>query len=90
MENENPDSIPDSEVEVRPEVVAGLPGASSRVHRILSKAGIDPDRLSILNLGRPPKLLKYETPRWVYRMAVGYFLWLVLYLLEHFGVVEGL
>ena len=87
MENENPDSIPDSEVEVRPEVVAGLPGASSRVHRILSKAGIDPDRLSILNLGRPPKLLKYETPQWVYRMAVGYFLWLVLYLLEHFGVV---
>ena len=86
MENENPDSIPDSEVKVRPEVVAGLPGTSSKVHQDLSKAGIDPDRLSILNLGRPPKLLKHETPRWVYRMAVGYFLWLVMYLLEYFGV----
>lgn len=87
MKNEKPNSIPDIDVEVRPEVVAGLPGASSRVHRILSKAGIDSDRLSILNLGRPTKLTKYQTPQWVYRMAVGYFLWLVMYILEHFGVV---
>jgi hypothetical protein len=32
-------------------------------------------------------LVENETPRWVYRMAVGYFLWLLLFLLEHFGVV---
>lgn len=86
MENENLNSKTDSGVAVRPEVAAGLPGAASRVHRILLKAGIDPNRLSILHLGRPPKLLKYETPRWARRMAVGYFLWLVLILLEHFGV----
>lgn len=86
MENESSNSKSDSEVVVRPEVAAGLPGAASRVHRVLCKAGIDPDRLSILHLGRPPKLLKYKTPRWARRMVVGYFLWLVLILLEHFGV----
>ena len=86
MENKSPNSKPDSEVVVRPEVAAGLPGATSKVHRILLKAGIDPDRLSILHLGRPPKLLKYKTPRWARRMAVAYFLWLVMFLLEHFGV----
>jgi len=84
--NKSPNSKPDSEVVVRPEVAAGLPGATSKVHRILLKAGIDPDRLSILHLGRPPKLLKYKTPRWARRMAVAYFLWLVMFLLEHFGV----
>ena len=86
MIEEKSDSTDDTAVEVRPEVVAGLPGASSRVHRILAKAGIDPDRLSILNLGRPLKLLKYSTPRWVYRMAVAYLLWLLLIVLEHFGL----
>jgi len=86
VENKSPNSKSDSEVVVRPEVAAGLPGATSKVHRILLKAGIDPDRLSILHLGRPPKLLKYKTPRWARRMAVAYFLWLVMFLLEHFGV----
>jgi Ca2+/Na+ antiporter len=86
VENENPKLKSDDEVVARPEVAAGLPGAESRVHRILSRAGIDPDRLSILHLGRPPKLLQYETPRWARRMAVAYFLWLVMFLLEHFGV----
>ncbi len=86
MENKSPNSKSDSEVVHRPEVAAGLPGATSKVHRILLKAGIDPDRLSILHLGRPPKLLKYKTPRWARRMAVAYLLWLVMYLLEHFGV----
>lgn len=86
MIEDKSDSTDDTAVEVRPEVGAGLPGASSRVHRILAKAGIDPDRLSILNLGRPLKLLKYSTPRWVYRMAVAYLLWLLLIVLEHFGL----
>jgi Ca2+/Na+ antiporter len=71
---------------MRPEVAAGLPEAAPKVHRHLFKAGIDPDRLSILHLGRPPKLLKNKTPRWVRRMAVGYFLWLALFLLEYFEV----
>jgi hypothetical protein len=84
--NEKPDSIPVTEAAVRPEVVAGLPGASSKVHQVLSNAGIDPDRLSILNLGRPLKLLKNKTPRWVYRMVIGYLLWLVLFLIDYFGV----
>jgi Ca2+/Na+ antiporter len=87
LKNEHTNSIPDIKVKIRPEVVAGLPGASSRVHKLLTKAGINADRLSILNLGRPPKLLKNKIPRWVYRMSVGYFLWLVMFLLEHFGVV---
>ena len=86
MKNQSPNSKSDSDLVVRPEVAAGLPGAESRVHRVLCKAGIDPDRLSILHLGRPPKFLKHETPRWARRMVVGYFLWLVLFLLEHFGV----
>ena len=87
MENEKPVSIADTKAAVRPEVVAGLPGASSKVHQVLSKAGIDPDRLSILNLGWPLKLLKNKTPRWVYRMAIGYMLWLVLFFVEFLGFV---
>ncbi len=86
MTNEKPDSAAETKVKVRPEVVAGLPGASSKVHRVLAKAGIDPDRLSILNLGRPLKLLKNKTPRWVHRMAVAYLLWLLMILLAHFGI----
>tara|TARA_R110001592_G_scaffold152075_2_gene379302 strand:- start:1485 stop:2843 length:1359 start_codon:yes stop_codon:yes gene_type:complete len=77
---------PDSRTEVRPEVSAGLPGAESKVHRSLFKAGIDPDRLSILHLGRPAKLLAQKTPSWARRMTVAYFLWAVLFLLEHLGV----
>ena len=42
--------------QVRPEVAAGLPGAPSALHKYLGKTGIDPDRLSILHLGRPAYL----------------------------------
>lgn len=82
--NKNPNV--DSQTKARPEVAAGLPGAEPKVHRHLFKLGIDPDRLSILHLGRPPKLLSHKTPRWVRRMVLGYALWLVLFLLEHFGI----
>jgi hypothetical protein len=68
---------------MRPEVTAGLPGAPSKVERILAKAGINPDRLSILHLGRP---LKCDTPKWAGRMIVGYCLWLVLFLFEHYDI----
>jgi Ca2+/Na+ antiporter len=70
----------------RPEVAAGLPGAPSALHKYLRKTGIDPDRLSILHLGRPPNLRKYRTPPWVKRMALGYVLWLALFLLDLYSI----
>jgi hypothetical protein len=69
--------------QVRPEVAAGLPGASSALHKYLHKAGIDPDRLSILHLGRPTQLGNHQTPPWVRRMVIGYVLWLGLFLLDY-------
>ena len=87
MADTGPHSKTGGKVDPRPEVAAGLPGATAEAHGHLHRAGIDPDRLSILHLGRPPHLLKYETPRWVGRMVVGYLLWLLLFLLDHFGVV---
>jgi hypothetical protein len=86
VEDVTPNSKFDGEVLVRPEVVAGLPGATPKVHESLSQAGIDPDRLSIVHLGQPPKLLKYKAPGWVYRMSIGYFLWLLLFILNSLGV----
>ena len=71
----------------RSEAAAGLPDASPESDRELHKAGIDPDRLSILHLGQPPNLLEYDNPPWARRMTVGYLLWLLLYLLDRFGVV---
>ena len=76
----------DQDAGARPEVAAGFPGAAPETHRFLHRAGIDPDRLSILHLGRPPHLLKYQTPRWVRRMLVGYLLWALLFVLDHFDV----
>lgn len=70
----------------RSEAAAGLPGASPEPDRELHKAGIDPDRLSILHLGQPPNLLKYDNPPWARRMTVGYLLWLLLHLLDRFGM----
>ncbi|MEP1552708.1 sodium/calcium exchanger protein [Paraglaciecola sp.] len=72
---------PDSSEQVRPEVSAGLPGASPVLDRNLRKAGIDPDRLSILHLGLPAHLHR-QFPAWMMRMLVGYALWLVLFLLK--------
>jgi Ca2+/Na+ antiporter len=71
----------------KPEAAAGLPGAPPAAHRTLHEAGIDPDRLSILQLGSPSKRRKHPVPPWARRMAVGYLLWLLLFLLERFGVV---
>lgn len=71
----------------KPGAAAGLPGAPTAAHRTLHEAGIDPDRLSILQLGSPSKRLKHRVPPWARRMTVGYLLWLFLFLLEQFGVV---
>jgi hypothetical protein len=70
----------------KPEAAAGLPGAPTAAHRTLHEAGIDPDRLSILQLGSPSKQRKHRVPPWARRMAVGYLLWLLLFLFERFGV----
>lgn len=70
----------------RPEVAAGLPGAAPEANRHLKRAGIDPDRLSILHLGKPPQLLKYRTPRWARRMLVGYLLWVLLLVFDQVGL----
>ncbi|MGK0373194.1 MAG: Ca2+/Na+ antiporter [Glaciecola sp.] len=86
MKHSTTHSAKERHVEIRPEVVAGLPGAPSALHKHLRKIGIDPDRLSILHLGRPPDLLKYHTPPWVIRMAIGYLLWAVLFLLDVYSV----
>ena len=67
---------------VRPEVGAGLSGTPSAINKYLRKTGIDPERLSILHLGRPSYLRKHRVPPWVVRMAMGYILWLVLLLID--------
>lgn len=87
MKHSTPESKSGHSEQVRPEVAAGLPGAPSALHKYLRKAGIDPDRLSILHLGRPPHLLKHQTPPWVGRMVFGYILWCLLFVLDMLGVV---
>ncbi|WP_156896334.1 hypothetical protein [Aestuariibacter salexigens] len=64
---------------------AGLPEGKAVHHNVLRKAGIDPDRLSILHLGRPPQLLKYATPPWARRISLAFILWLTLYAMQHTG-----
>ena len=86
MKHTNPHSQSERRKSVRPEVTAGLPGAPSALHKYLRKTGIDPDRLSILHLGRPAYLHKYDIPPWVVRMAVGYLLWIALFLLDVYPI----
>lgn len=76
----------DTTTDTRPEVAAGLPGAPPQAHENLYKEGIDPNRLSILHLGRPHQLLKNHPPRWARRMVIGYLLWLALFFLELTGI----
>lgn len=70
----------------RPAVAVGLPGAPSALHSYLRKTGIDPDRLSILHLGRPAYLRKHAIPPWVVRLSIGYVLWIALFLLEFYSI----
>lgn len=57
---------------------AGLPGTSEAVQSELRREGIDPDRLSIFNLGRPAALLHYSYPPWLRRMAIAAVLWIMI------------
>lgn len=86
MNDEQLPSSSDPITEARPEVAAGLPDAPPQAERHLYREGIDPNRLSILHLGRPLQLLKNHPPRWVRRMIIGYLLWLTLFLLDHLGL----
>ena len=53
---------------------AGLPGAPAHAEAVLRRAGIDPDRLSIQQLGRRPSPARAPA----LRLAVGIALWLGL------------
>ena len=67
------------------EEAAGLPGAPAQAESRLRRAGIDPDRLSIAQLGLPADALRPPYPLWARRMAAGLVLWLVLFGLERAG-----
>lgn len=64
---------------------AGLPGAPGWAEQPLRRAGIDPDRLSILYLGLPQGALRPPYPPWARRLALGMALWLLVFGLEHQG-----
>ncbi len=64
---------------------AGLPGAPAGAERRLRRAGIDPDRLSILHLGLPAGAWRPPYPRWARRLVIGLVLWVGLYALERAG-----
>jgi len=68
------------------EEAAGLPGAPERAESRLRRAGIDPDRLSILHLGLPADAWRPPYPQWARRMAAGLLLWLALFGLERAGL----
>ena len=67
------------------EEAAGLPGAPRRAESRLRRAGIDPDRLSITQLGLPADALRPPYPLRALRMVLGLGLWLLLFGLERWG-----
>ena len=66
-------------------IAAGLPESSQGVENQLRKAGIDPDRLSILRLGWYSSAFG-KFPTWLRRMLAGMSLWLLLFSLEAAGI----
>ena len=87
-QNENTNSgAPEQDMASENVAAAGLPGAPKAVEEELRRVGIDPDRLSIFQLGHPIELLQYPTPPWVKRMGLGFALWLMLYGLQIAGFV---
>jgi len=88
MPNETKES-PTPEQEILPDTAAavGLPGAPTEVEEELRREGIDPDRLSINQLGHPVELSEYATPPWIKRMGLGVLLWLIVSGLQMSGVV---
>ena len=64
---------------------AGLPGAPPVAEQHLRRAGIDPDRLSILRLGLPAGAWRPPYPPWARRLVIGLILWGALFGLERTG-----
>ena len=50
---------------------AGLPGTPANIENHLRKTGIDPDRLSILHLGRPAAILHLRVTPWIIKFCIG-------------------
>ena len=50
---------------------AGLPGTPFNINEHLRKTGIDPDRLSILHLGRPAAILRLRFKPWIIKFCLG-------------------
>lgn len=65
---------------------AGLPDAPEHADETLRDAGIDPDRLSISYLGEPKVQARAVPAPWAARLGTGFGLWLLLYLLQQFGL----
>jgi len=87
-QNENTNSrAPEQDTASENIAAAGLPGAPVAVEEELRRVGIDPDRLSIFQLGHPVELMQYPAPPWVKRMGLGFALWLMLYGLQIAGFV---
>jgi hypothetical protein len=66
---------------------AGLPDAPEQADDTLRVAGIDPDRLSIAYLGNPALVAHAVHGPWATRLAIGFSIWAVLYVLNLNGVV---
>lgn len=71
---------------MRESAAAGLPDAPAAADERLRRAGIDPDRLPILHFGLPAHLRAYPIAPWVWRIALGFALWLVFFALELAGL----
>ena len=61
---------------------AGLPDAPEHADDTLRDAGIDPDRLSIAYLGKPEAKARAVHAPWAARLAIGFAVWAMLYLLN--------
>lgn len=61
---------------------AGLPDAPEHADDKLRDAGIEPDRLSIAYLGKPEAKARAVHAPWAARLAIGFAVWAMLYLLN--------
>jgi Sodium/calcium exchanger protein len=68
--------------EASPAATAGLSSSNVKVDAQLRRSGIDPDRLSVLQLGRRSQLS--GIPSWFWRLFFGLSLWVLALLLEPF------
>lgn len=69
---ENDDSSEACALPERPKVArAGLPGTPATIKHHLLQTGIDPDRLSILHLGKPAAILRLRFTPWIIKFCLG-------------------